>query len=187
MELSAIIGSGSIANIIGVVAVIITILIYWHQQTSSRKGSVIRSCDSLISELDENYDALTGNKRYERIEYNYKNNSINYTNVKLGHEGYQSILSSGLFTLLQEITQIKLTNLYARIKSYNAIIDELFSLNNQYTLYKDEIPQDNWFNTRLNCDLYLTRHKIEIIELLDKAKILVAEEKKRNLSYLGKK
>ncbi len=163
---------------IATAAIIATILLYWYQQSSSRKDAIRRACDTIIKELEENKTALTTDK-HKRITYATSGgDNVNYTNAYLDTDAYDSVLHSGLFTHFTAETRHKLSLFYSRIKSHNELLtytskfEDMFFLNDNSNERKQR-----WYLEIERYDLILTKWESEAIKLLDESEGLVKSER----------
>jgi hypothetical protein len=168
----------TIQIIVATVAIAVIIGVYWHQQSSSRKDSIRRACDTILKELEENQTALTTEK-HKRITYTTsKGEKLNYTNAFFDTDAYDSVLHSGLFTHFSADTRHKLSLFYSRIKSHNELLDYTNRYEDNFFLNDDsEERKQRWQQEIERYDLLLTKWESEAIKLLDEVEKLVRQER----------
>jgi hypothetical protein len=173
-------GENWFQGLFSVVAIIVTIVVYMHEQTKLRKETIIRSCEAILREIEENVESLTGGE-YERIVYSAGKESdsiedqrVNYTNAYLDIDAYESILFSGSFTHFASATQRTLTMLYGRIRKRNELItyaehfEDTFFMNSHN--HSETEKKEKWFKTVTKYDILITRSENEIRRLIEEAK-----------------
>jgi hypothetical protein len=169
--------------ITAVVSILLTVVFYFHQQATSRKEAIKRSCGAIIKEIEENEKIVAG-KEYEKIVYKTidkltgQHNIVKYTNAYLDSEAYKSVLFSGFFTYFSSNAQHKLTLLYGRIHSRNKFIFYVDQLQDLYFLHNKDPKSDldDWYKKVERYDSLLTRWEEEICGLLYEVNALVKEE-----------
>ncbi len=163
-----------------IVAIAIPIIIYVLQQWIDKRDRIRRSCHAVIRELSQNKIALTDNK-YKHIKYKLdklyedKIKYINYTNVYLESDAYQSVLNSGLFTHFSIDTQNSLTSLYARISSRNELITYVDHYEDTFFIFHNlsDNTLKTWYSKIEKYDILLTEWESEIYYWIDKVELLL--------------
>jgi hypothetical protein len=182
----------SIPDILSIVIpVIAAIFLFWLQQRLERRDQMRRSSDAVLKEIEETRDALVSEQE-KRIRYNIvklsesKNNikgHVDYRNIYLNTDAYDSILHSGLFTNFSVETQHTLSKLYSRIRSHDDLITYLqhfrdaFLINNVTT----EDKEKRWKGESQPYELTLTEWEKEIIHLAYVSTFDVLSEKPRRI------
>jgi len=190
-DIGNLLGQNWFQGLLSVLAVIVTIVVYMHEQSKIRKETLKRSCDALQREIKENKVTLTTGE-YKNVNYALNDDQyVNYTNAYLDKDAYESVLFSGSFSFFTAITQHKLTMLYGRIKSYNETITYIDHFQDFFFMY-DDVDNTNqskkrlekWYKDVSRYDLLLTKYEKEIRQLLDEVEPLIETEKGRKKDIL---
>jgi hypothetical protein len=146
-----------ILTLLGIsVPVTVAIFLFWLEQHTRRRNTIRRSCDTIMRELKETREALQNEER--RIHrYFFKDSSlsnatpiqeIDYRNIIMITDAYNSILDSAFFTEFSSDTQHILSALYNRIKIHNRLVISISQFTErtqkmlEYELYLTEIESD---------------------------------------------
>ena len=189
--LSNLFSANWIQNFLGVIAIISSIGVYWHEQSKSRRETIIRSCKAVLMEIQENKNLVA--QQANKIEYpnnrdnlnNLNNNTVPqkiiYTNAYLDTAAFDSLTNAGSFTHLSSKTQFELTMLYGRIKNHNEMLTYIDHYQDIFFLIKgnSEESKYQWFDHILRYDVHLTDIEKEIFRLLDECFELVNSEKNK--------
>lgn len=175
-------------GLLSVLAIIVTVGVYMHEQNKLRKETIIRSCDSILREIQENVESLTAAK-YEKITYtaskdinSTEEQVVNYTNVYLDSDAYDSVRFSGSFTHFSSETQHTLTMLYGRIRKRNEMITYAEHLEDTFFMDSrddEKERKEKWFKTVTKHDMLITRYESEVVRLLNDVKPMIEKEELR--------
>jgi hypothetical protein len=163
------------------IAIIIAVLIFIYEQgyendrrRKDENDKIIRSCDSILRELQDIETALKDPK-YPLIDYP-QFGGAKFTDVYLGTNAFRSISQSGLFSYFDLETQNQLSKLYTRIDLFNKESDYLFKFIDQFQLSSGQNTE--YYRLRLKIlGEYIGLLENEIKELLPLIKTLIQEQK----------
>lgn len=133
----------SYTDIFGIVVPIVAALfLLWIQQYLEKRDRLRRSCEAILREIEEMKDSLLSEQekqiRYHIVDLSGAPNNlrrqVDYRNIYLNTDAFESVLYSGLFTQFSVETQHNLSKLYSRVKSHNDIITQIQRLHNNFLL-----------------------------------------------------
>lgn len=106
------------SGLLTLTSIVVAIIFFFYQQHRDNrnkerelKDRLERTCNTLLADLDSIEEAY-GPTKYPKIG---NNDGIDFTVVSVSVEGYQMVVSSGLFTYFDKTTQLELDNFYYHI------------------------------------------------------------------------
>jgi hypothetical protein len=176
-------------DLVGTIAILVAVILYWWQQRNELKDKVQRSCQTLSIEVRDSVKALT-ERDYGRITYDttYKerNFKVSFTLAYLSVAAFDGIVNAGLLTYFDPQIQGLLADFYLLIKNHNQLIEYRGRYEDLFFLYNGG-PQriDKWWNKVKNYDIRLTLSEEKIIDwarLVEEA----LKSEKESTKFLGK-
>ena len=164
----------------GVIVAIIVFLLQIRGDKAKEKKEfserLIRSCDTLLNELEDHNIALNTKRHTHTLN---RKERIYYVNAYLNTSAYESILHSGLFTFFLMETQQDISELYLRVIMHNRLTaykDQFQDMLSQYSNSPYYAPRLLLYERRL------TNREIEIRRMLPVVKKQIVKEKVRRYS-----
>lgn len=168
------------SGILTLISILAAIIVFFYQQHNEKdkfNQRIVNACKALLADLSH----LEGTyKGLERITDPEK--GIEYGNIWITTEYYNSVVNSGLITYFDKKTQVELSQFYLRISLFNQWRDELI----RFGLYS--VLQEPRRTTVLNdIQKMMTDHQKEIESKLPIVKnLLDVEIKKFSKSFLAR-
>ena len=170
-------------DLFGIIAVILTIALYWYNERSELNNRLRRSYNTILRELDNHIETV--NKLPLRIMRETSNNfKVDYVNAYFNTDAFTSLIYSGLLTYLKPSTQESLINMYNYIKKHNeklsyrneVLLDSFVKENETWYTFSNE-RKNEWYKRAERHDRSLTKWDNKIIEMVTKIKNDISNEK----------
>ena len=126
------------SGILTLSSIIIAIVAFFYQQHNEKikfKERIVNASKSLkrdLEELEKSYSSGT------LVKTVWTEDNIEFTNISMGVEYYQSVVNSGLITYYGEKTQSELSNLYYNISLFTEWMKEFNHVGIYTTLLKPD-------------------------------------------------
>jgi hypothetical protein len=166
-------------GILSVIAILVGIIIFFYQQHSDKKQKekelhdMIRQfCQTILNDIKEIRKHITV---AGHTKVNWEPKKIEYTQVFISTNVYQSVLHSGVFTHFETDTQLNLDMLYYIIEGVNDNHKRL--LDARISHRKD--PESIFHEIFEEIECSVTKYQKEILTLLDKCEINIKHELER--------
>lgn len=160
-------------DLVGVIAIFVTLVLYWWQQRDDLKSKIQRSCQTLSTELDDTINALKGQNNIITYPTTTKDKlfQIKFTNRYLNVSAFEGIVNSGLLTYFDQGIQGFLVNFYLEIKLHNQLVEYRGKYEDMFFLYDGGSQRiKKWWDKIKRCDILLTDIETKIIDQYDLVK-----------------
>ena len=170
-------------DLFGIIAVILTIVLYWYNERNELNDRLRRSYNTILRELDNHIETV--NRIPLRIMRETTDNfKVDYVNAYFHTDAFTSLIYSGLLTYLKPSTQESLVNMYNYIKKHNEklsyrnefLLDSFLKENETVYTFSNE-RKNEWYKRAERHERSLSKWDNHIIEMVTRIKNDISNEK----------